>query len=57
MGEIVHKANISNTREPVLLALGGDSEELGSNVIQNVFMKMASQIRSTMAVLALLRIF
>ena len=45
MGEIVHKADISNTGEPVLLALGGDSEELGSDVIQNVAMKMADHAK------------
>ena len=45
VGEIVHKADVSNTREPVLLTLGGDSEELDSDVIQNVAMKMADHAK------------
>ena len=45
VGEIVHKADVSNTGEPVLLTLRGDGEELGSDVIQNVAMKMADHAK------------
>ena len=45
VGEIVHEADVSNAREPVLLALGRDSEELDSNVIQNVAMKIANHAK------------